>query len=114
MPEFTSVPARAAGSINELATILDDEWYDAAEGSYANLPTWGSETEAVKSLIGSSCAEGDIVSWDTRDPDVMQHLYLVRTWNRANQGFQPEHEFKIRTHAELIEDGYEFECAEGK
>ena len=100
--------ARAATSITELAAILDDEWYDAIEGCYTHLPTWGAKTDAVESLIGRSCAEGDIVSWDTTATDPMAHQYLMRTWIECHQSFQPEHVFEIRTHAELVEAGHKF------
>ena len=97
-----------ARTIHALCAKLDDAWYDAVEGCYVeNVPTWGPETEAVKSLIGRSCGDGDIVSWDTRSANQDEHLYLMRRWNPAHQSFQPENDFEVRTHADLIAAGYE-------
>src|SRR5881394_1116761 len=72
---------RTAGSIEALLPLLDDAWYESVEGSYCDVATWGPETETVGDMISSSCAEGDIVSWDTRAADVADHIYLRRTWN---------------------------------
>jgi len=99
--------ALKARTIHELCAKLDDAWYDAVEGCYTDVPMWGPETEAVKSLIGRSCGSGDVVSWDTRQDDQQKHLYLLRCWNMARQSFQPEHYFAVRTHAELIKLGYD-------
>ncbi len=85
-----------AEDISELLPQLDDAWYDSIEGVYAgNVPTWGPRTEMVETLIGSSCADGDIVSWDTRDADPANHLFLRRSWNPAHQSFESEHNFSI-------------------
>ncbi len=42
------------------------------------MPTWGPETEEVKDQIGMSGPSGDIVSWDTTDPDETEHRYIRR------------------------------------
>ena len=54
--------------------------YDDSDGDYTSLPTWGPETARVHDLINSSGPDGDIVSWDTRDPDISKHRYLRRSW----------------------------------
>ena len=93
-----------ARTIKSLAAKLTDEWYESIEGVYSgNVPTWGPETEMVKTLIGSSCAEGDIVSWSTRNADPAKHLFLRRSWCPAHLSFQPEHVFAIYTGAELAD-----------
>jgi hypothetical protein len=69
----------AAKTIQDLLAVLDDDWYATVEGEY-HVPTWGPETESVRSQIAASCADGDIVSWDTRDADPAKHLYLRRRW----------------------------------
>ena len=90
-----------AETLAELLPQLNDTWYDENEGIYAGrVPTFGPETEEVKARIGASCADGDIVSWDTRDADVSNHLYLVRRWTPASQ--QQENEFAIERHADAF------------
>jgi hypothetical protein len=97
-----------ARTIRALCAKLDDAWYDSVDGVYVGkVPTWGMETEAVRDLIGRSCADGDIVTWDTRGKNQDAHLYLMRRWNPCHQSFQPEHDFAVRTHAELVADGYD-------
>jgi hypothetical protein len=91
-----------ADDIWALVSRLDDAWYDECEGSYGHVPTWGPETDTVRSLIGSSCAEGDLVSWDTRSADPVEHLYLRRYWRPDHQGNQSEHVFSIGSHAEIL------------
>lgn len=91
-----------ADTIHELAAQLNDEWYEAVEGVYRPyVPTWGEETEMVADLINAGCADGDIVSWDTRHADPAKHLFLRRSWNPAHQGFQPEQIFGVETGTEL-------------
>lgn len=96
-----------ARSLNELRKRMSDDVYERLEGVYSSLPTWGEQTPAVRSLIGRSCADRDIVSWDTRPKDVNSHRYLMRSWFPAHEAHQPEHRFSIRTHAEMVEDGWE-------
>ena len=88
-----------AATIQELLSQLDDEWYDAVEGSYSAVPTWGPETRTVAEQIGLSCAEGDIVSWDTRDCDESNHVYLRRDWH---PGCKPKHRFSVLTHSQWL------------
>ena len=101
-----------AASIQELLPQLDDEWYKSVVGSYSDVPTWGPETSAVSNLIGRSGPHGDIVSWDTRAANVAQHLYLIREWNPSGQStpnnpHAHSHVFSLRSHAELLADGWE-------
>ena len=84
-----------ARSIRALRAKLSDEWYEECEGVYSHVPTWGPETESVRSQIARSCGDGDIVSWDTRDKDPRKHLYLRRTWVPAHDKYRPENEFEI-------------------
>lgn len=81
--------ARSAKSLEALLAMMNDEVYEALDGSYSSLPTWGPETAEVARRIGASCAEGDIVSWDTRQEP---HRYLMRQWTPAQR---PEHRFSI-------------------
>ena len=100
----TAAAIKAATSIDELATILDGEdiesWYHQIEGSYSDVPTWGPETASVKTQIGSSCSDGDIVSWDTRAADASTHKYIRRNWLQESN----EQEFYSETDAEY-QDG---------
>ena len=90
-----------AETLTELLAQLDDAWYQENEGVYAGrVPTFGPETEDVKARIGASCADGDIVSWDTRAVNVSDHLYLIRRWTPASQ--QQENEFSIERHADAF------------
>jgi len=85
-----------ATDIHALRAMLSDEWYDAVEGEYRPyVPTWGPETASVLWQIGCSCADGDIVSWDTRDADPGKHLYLRRSWDQGHQHDQPEQLFRV-------------------
>jgi hypothetical protein len=96
-----------ARSITELCGKLSDEWYDSVEGDYYGVQSWGPQTDTVDEQISRSCAEGDIVSWDTRPTDVNKHRYLVRRWNpsRARTSDNPdgnEQVFFVVTHAQLV------------
>jgi hypothetical protein len=86
-----------AKSLESLLRKLSDEWYDAVDGSYEGVPTFGPRTAIVAELIRGSCAEGDIVSWDTRADDPAEHRYIMRRWTPAlaSQPNGSEHEFQI-------------------
>ena len=89
-----------AKSIRALCAKLSDEWHELCGGCYSHVKTWGPETESVRSQIRRSCADGDIVSWDTRNKDPRKHLYLRRTWVPAHGRYQPENEFEVVTGAD--------------
>ena len=86
-------------TIHRLLVITSDDWYEAIEGTYTSLPTWGPRTPEVDSRIAASCADGDIVSWDTTAADVADHLYLMRRWTPAADTQQ---EFRIERHADAF------------
>jgi hypothetical protein len=98
--EKTDNLIRKARSLAELLRLLGDSWYEFVEGEYHHVPTWGPETPAVAAQISPSCADGDIVSWDTRASDMRKHRYLRRDWNLAHEEGRPEQLFYIVTHAE--------------
>ena len=87
-------PYQSATNLDALLEMLNDDWYNSVEGSYLNVPNWGPETEQINDQINSSCGEGDIVSWDTTDPNTAQHRYLRRDWAPARER-GVEHEFSI-------------------
>lgn len=99
---MTTTKQIKAENIEDLLDQLNDEWYELVDGCYAgNVPTWGPETESVSEQISSSCAEGDIVSWDTRDADPANHMYLRRDWIECHERHQPEHRFYLLTQTEF-------------
>lgn len=105
--QFALVPyltPTCAATIEELLPLLDDEWYEAVEGCYSDLPTWGSETQSVREQINYSCGDGDIVSWDTRDPDARKHLYLRRTTDPAHVHGDQDQEFFLVSATEYDEE----------
>jgi hypothetical protein len=93
----------AANTIQELLTMLNDAWYDSVRGEYHTVPSWGPETASVQSQIARSWDDGDIVSWDTRDPDPRKHLYLRRRWT-PHRPHGNEQLFYIVTGAEYDEN----------
>ena len=79
----------AAPSLDDLADELDHDAYEASNGDYTQLPTWGKETPEVKRRIAASGSERDIVSWDTRSTP---HRYLMRTLDGGVNSFSVEEE----------------------
>jgi hypothetical protein len=90
------------GSIQDLLQRMSSDLYEESDGSYSAIPTWGPETKQVTQQINASCAEGDIVSWDTRSKDAAQHIYLRRAWSPATN----HHRFYlISDHDRLLNSG---------
>jgi hypothetical protein len=77
------LPDVQADSLDALLQAMDAEAYEASDGSYAHLPTWGPQTPRVQQLMLESGPHGDLVSWDTRAADAREHRYLRRTWTPA-------------------------------
>ena len=76
-------------NLDELLEMLDVAWYEAVDGRYHEVPSWGPETPEVRTRINRSSPEGDIVSWDTTSEP---HRYLMRRWTPADR---VEHRFYI-------------------
>ena len=79
----------AAPSLDDLADELDHDVYEASNGAYTALPTWGERTAEVEPHIAPRGPERDLVSWDTRSPP---HRYLMRTFDGGVHSFSVEEE----------------------
>lgn len=79
----------AAESLDDLVEDLDHDAYQASNGDYTKLPTWGDRTEEVERRIAVSGPEKDLVSWDTRSTP---HRYLVRVFDGGTNRFSVEEE----------------------
>jgi hypothetical protein len=76
----------SAATIDDLAAIMSEEIYEALDGVYVgHVPTWGPKTAEVEQQIRASCAEGDFVSWDTRQEP---HRYLCREHAAGRETFR--------------------------
>jgi hypothetical protein len=64
--------------IRQLSSRMDVAAYNASDGSYEGMPKWGPQTEHVLRWLQESGPYGDLVSWDTRAANTIDHLYLFR------------------------------------
>ncbi len=95
MTDATIRPEQAT-TITELRDALTHEWYEASDGDYYGVPSWGQRTAYVQELIYASCPECDIASWDTTSADVADHRYLMRVSDSGR------HYFRLYSHADAI------------